>query len=169
MVVAVTKLDAAARQLDEAVRLFFARADILAVHTLAGAAFQILEDVGAKVGVQSQLRHSDRIAPERRKEWFAALTATQNFLKHANRDAHVVHEYREEGTNFLLFEAVELASRVLPKESRERLAYRLWFVFVQPKCFKAEYVSSLRALADETRADPADRDLRRRWLKLGER
>ena len=46
----VTKLAAAQRQLCEAIRMFFAGADELAVHTVAAAAYRVLSDLKAKRG-----------------------------------------------------------------------------------------------------------------------
>ena len=43
--VAVNKLEAATRQLDAAIRLLFAGEDIVAVHTLAGAASAVLTNL----------------------------------------------------------------------------------------------------------------------------
>lgn len=46
----VTKLASAQRQLCEAIRMFFAGADELAVHTVASAAYRVLSDLKAKRG-----------------------------------------------------------------------------------------------------------------------
>ncbi len=41
----ITKVAAASRQLDAAIRMFFAKEDELAIHTIASAAFRILRDL----------------------------------------------------------------------------------------------------------------------------
>jgi hypothetical protein len=46
----VNKIAAASRQLDAAIRMFFAEEDELAIHTVASAAFRILRDVTEKRG-----------------------------------------------------------------------------------------------------------------------
>jgi hypothetical protein len=46
----INKIAAASRQLDTAIRMFFAREDELAIHTIASAAFRILRDVTKKRG-----------------------------------------------------------------------------------------------------------------------
>lgn len=46
----ISKLAAAQRQLDAAIRMFFKREDELAIHTVAAAAFQILRDVTKQRG-----------------------------------------------------------------------------------------------------------------------
>ena len=46
----ITKIAAAKRQLDAAIRMFFAGEDELAVHTIAAAAFRVLRDLHKKRG-----------------------------------------------------------------------------------------------------------------------
>jgi hypothetical protein len=48
----INKLAAASRQLDAAIRMFFAKEDELAIHTVASAAFRVLRDVTEKRGKQ---------------------------------------------------------------------------------------------------------------------
>jgi hypothetical protein len=48
--VQISKIAAAQRQLDAAIRMFFQREDELAIHTVTAAAFQILRDVTRKRG-----------------------------------------------------------------------------------------------------------------------
>ncbi len=47
----ISKMAAAQRQLDAAIRMFFDREDELAIHTVAAAAFQVLRDLTKKRGV----------------------------------------------------------------------------------------------------------------------
>jgi hypothetical protein len=154
----ITKLEAAERQLRRAIRLFFERGDVLAVHTVTAAAFQLFADVGKLSGVISRFRSKELIRPEEMKKWSAALNATQNFLKHADRDADAVHPYVEEGTTLLLYETVELAERVAPTKSPERLAFQLWFVFSYPEMVDPAILARLRA-ANPDNIDQTDRDL----------
>lgn len=46
----VAKLDAAKRQLETAIRLYFASADPVSIHTLTAAAYQLLLDLNKKAG-----------------------------------------------------------------------------------------------------------------------
>jgi hypothetical protein len=56
----ITKLEAGGRQLDSAIRMFFANEDILAVHTVSRAAFRILYDITkegeAKVALDAHIK-----------------------------------------------------------------------------------------------------------------
>ena len=76
----VTKLDAAGRQLDAAIRMFFENEDVLAIHTLSRAAFRVLFDItnegDAKVALDAYIK---KLGADK----FNKIT---NFLKHADRD-----------------------------------------------------------------------------------
>lgn len=56
--VVVSKLEAAERQLDAAIRLFFAREDAVSVHTLAAAAYQVIIDICKQRGIERELEDS---------------------------------------------------------------------------------------------------------------
>lgn len=54
----VTKIEAASRQLREAILLFFEERDAIAIHTIVASAHQILSDVGKRKGVQSAVKNA---------------------------------------------------------------------------------------------------------------
>lgn len=77
----IAKLDAAARQLDCAIRLVAEGGDTLPVHTLTMAAFGILNDLAKRD------EHYERnFGACLTKIGWSHLTRTVTFLKHANRD-----------------------------------------------------------------------------------
>lgn len=162
---AVTKQEAAARQLRAAVRLFFDGGDTLAVHTLTGAAFQLLADLGKVRGVASPFRSEQYIRPDRVQELNRALNGIQNFLKHADRDPSETLDYADESTVLYLFETVELAYLVLESPAREMLAYRLWFVFSHPDLVNPVMLAGLQA-ANTVGLDQTDKRLWAEWLAL---
>jgi len=76
----ITKLEAAGRQLDSAIRMFFSNEDILAVHTVSRAAFRILYDINTESDSKVALKaYIDKVGEKQFNE-------TTNFLKHADRD-----------------------------------------------------------------------------------
>ena len=164
---AISKREAAARQLDQAIRLFFDGGDSLSVHTLAGATLQLCADIAKHEGHKSRLQQAveERISPDSKKEWHAAVNRTRNFLKHADKDAEATHDYTDKETMFVLFEAVEIAAVVAPPKSRERLAYEMWFVFRFPYLLEASFASALQQAAKESGVDPSDRRMWLRWVR----
>ncbi len=163
----VTKPDAASRQLNQGIRLFFERGDMLAVHTLTAAAFQLFEDLGRGAGIVSRFRSDEFLQAERIDELTRAFRRTQNFLKHADKDCDATLDYVEEGTVLFVYEAVELAGRIAVEDTPERFAFRAWFVFSFPELFDPAYIEEVRA-GTPTDLTPTDRDLWALWLKRGQ-
>src|SRR5471032_791949 len=85
----ISKLEAAARQLDTAIDLYFANADSLAVYTLAYASFKVLFDVYPHRQDDGFVAKVDEIVAA---EGWKRMTRPANFLKHADRDPDALLE-----------------------------------------------------------------------------
>ena len=57
----ISKLDAARRQLEIAVRLYFAEDDPVSIHTLTSAAYQLLSDINRALGGPPMLKERVQI------------------------------------------------------------------------------------------------------------
>jgi hypothetical protein len=79
----VQKIDAARRQLDEAIRLWMEGRDPLAIHTLTMAAFGVLYDVAEHQGL---LREDDPLILLLSRLGHRRFRRLANFLKHADKD-----------------------------------------------------------------------------------
>lgn len=84
--ITVTKLDAARRQFNTALEMWFHDSDPIATHTLAAAAYQIFHDINTKRGGEDLLYDTAVIKDEYRKEFVNLLKGPVNFLKHADKD-----------------------------------------------------------------------------------
>src|SRR5882672_9854617 len=98
----LTKLDAARRQLDEAIRMFFERRDTVAIHTLASAASQVLADIGKNRGIYGWTRNKGIVKPERWDEFRAVITHFENFFKHADKDPNATCDFRPGMTSLFI-------------------------------------------------------------------
>jgi hypothetical protein len=154
----IDKSEAARRQIECAIRLVAAREDDLAVHTLAMAAFGILNDLVATRTVDYDLKF---------KSFFTAigwshLTNTANFLKHANRDPEAILASLDPGENdwrigFCLLLYRSLQGRLTPTMA----AFHNWMVIRHPdefqlaedddKNFEEAYRHSIRVLKESGR------------------
>jgi hypothetical protein len=135
----LTKFDVAERQLNQAVRLFFSGGDEVSVHTLAEASAQVLYDTRAQHGGGTSLiRDSDRIRPERRKEWLSYAHKSRNFFKHADRDAVETHEFKDVFNHFSLLDAVNLYLTAKKVWTPETLLFFGWFVLTYPDLLKKD-------------------------------
>ena len=103
----VNKIEAARRQLEQALELLFDGKDPLPIHTLAMAALRILRDLASDrpdEGAKTVALMEASIRPGVKKgEFWGALHQASNFLKHANRDPDaVLNEIRPEANDYAL-------------------------------------------------------------------
>ena len=106
MKIRVTKIQAAQRQADTAVRLLFSGEDPVSIHTLAMASFRILRDLAEHQGDNSFLKNTrSLIRPGEERGFWGGLQSFSNFLKHADRDPDAIKENIDEKANdaILLF------------------------------------------------------------------
>lgn len=128
----ISKLDAAKRQLEVAIRLYFHFGDPVAIHTLTAAAYNVLKDInshrgGEQVLMKAQLA-KEFIRPEYQKEFIKKLNEAENFFKHANSDPEAVLKFKPRQSEFLLWEAVEIYQRLTGEITPFLHAYRGWFM-----------------------------------------
>ena len=83
-IINVTRMDAARRQLQAALTLWFADGDAVSIHSLVGSAYQVLHDLNRKAKGPPLLFDSPLIKKEMSKEAVASLKAHLNFFKHAD-------------------------------------------------------------------------------------
>jgi hypothetical protein len=125
----IGKLEAASRQLDAAIRLLFAGEDIVAVHTLAGAASGVLTDL---VEHRAPDKSWDTFARDANKldptTYRAIKNRTQNFLKHADRDPDGEHEFPTAETTAIIMNAVMNIGELAGPLNMTQSVYQLWFL-----------------------------------------
>jgi len=133
MKITCTKLEAASRQLDEAVALLFADRDPLAIRTLAAAAHGVLSDlVETKRAGQSWRTALFESSGLSRKDALEVLNGAQNFLKHADRDPDATLSFDEEENDYLLFFATLEVSELGHATSTSMQAFQVWFIACYP-------------------------------------
>ena len=153
----VTKLDAAKRQMHEAIRLLFEGRDPVSIHTLAAAAAQVLADLCNSRGVGMPLRNGDRIREERRREWLQAMKASENFFKHADRDPDESHDFNREATHFVLLDAVTMYAALTSRFTDEAGVFQSWFFLKYPDLLlDCEWKKTLLEHSARLRVDPND-------------
>src|SRR5712692_11905589 len=87
-VLKISKLEAAKRQLETAINLYFSEGDPISIHTLTSAGYNIIRDVSEKQGRSLIVKDlAVSVAkPEFRKMVRDELNRAENFFKHADRD-----------------------------------------------------------------------------------
>ena len=135
----VSKLDAARRQLDCAIELWFAEKDDVSTHTLAAAAHQIIHDINKKRGGRDLFFDSIVIKDEYRAEFVALVKRDMNFFKHADKDVEGITEFIPLGSiMFMLFSTIglqQLGERLNDVED----TFILWLTFHHPNWINEAY------------------------------
>ena len=144
----LTKLEAAARQLRQAIHLFFSNGDLIAVHTLAAASLQVLADLGAMQSLESVVKGNHPwVRPEKRRFVNSRFREAENFFKHADRDSDAVLTFFPAATPFYLIDAVVLYEQLSKTSPPACRAYRAWFSVNYPDLLEdGEYKQQVEGL-----------------------
>lgn len=99
----ISKLDAAKRQLEAFIRMYFSDGDPVAMHTLSAAAFGIVTDLNRERGGAPTLHDTifEQVKPEHHELLRGKMREAQNFFKHADRDHDTTIEFNLDYTEFL--------------------------------------------------------------------
>ena len=132
---AITKSDAALCQLDTAIRLFFADDDPVSVHTLAGSAATVFEDLCRHNDIEPFFEHIYRtLKSDSPKELRDLINEFKNFFKHADRDPlRLLQEFDDEANDHMLYIAVEDAHRLLGGLPVTAQVFQAWFCACYPE------------------------------------
>lgn len=154
----IRKLDAARRQLETAITLWFEDGDSVAIHTLTAAGHQVCHGLIKAVGGKSPfLFDMDRIRPEYHSLYKKLMLKAENFFKHANTDPYpdAAIEFIPEVTEVYLLDAVELFLNLNGTCTPLMMAFRFWFIVSHPELVASEALPELdEAVAIEFRSIP---------------
>lgn len=130
----ISKLDAAVRQLEVAIKMFFSYGDPVAIHTLAAAAHGVIADLGEKQNLKGILRDMSIVRAERRDEVKVMLRKPQNFFKHSDRDGQEkeIIEFIPSLTEFFLYDTCMLYVQIANENRTILQLYNVWFFLNHP-------------------------------------
>ncbi len=130
----ISKLDAAKRQLEIAIRLFLCNLDIVAIHTLTAAAHSLLRDLGKKQNKESLIKDGTirQFKPEYQKMFSRKLNEAENFFKHADRDNNKLLDFPLLPTELLLWDACSMYFNLTQEDTPLIKIYKWWFFTKYP-------------------------------------
>lgn len=142
----ITKLDAARRQLETAVFLFFNDGDAVSIHTLTCAAYNVVRDVNNHRG-GPQMLAKQRYLQMPGKPTLAAMNEPENFFKHADRDPDASFDFVADYTECLLVDACRTYADLTGERVIAFDCFLLWFMCRDQSQF--DIAESVRPFADE--------------------
>ncbi len=134
-IIRINKLEAAQRQIDAAIRIFFGGEDPVAVHSVAAAGFRILRDLAEKNHTQVWQMIDACIRPGMKKKFWSGegVNKVANFLKHADKDSDQTLDNIDEIINDVtLFFACVLYQDLGYEYTPEMRFFVTWYSCIHP-------------------------------------
>ena len=153
--VSITKLSAAQRQIDAAIRVLFSGEDILAVHTIVTAVHTVVldlakkrnmtpytESIGKTMTALYRQKFGEEISDDKLQRWITQfeskhfqphLNRPANFLKHADRDPQSVLDQDDLQTDLLLLGSCITYANLGLDYTPEMKAFIRWHLAVYPR------------------------------------
>ena len=130
--VKISKVDAAKRQLETAIRLYFHNADPVSIHTLAFAAHTILSDLNKKKKGFPMLLDGVLVPEKFRKKFKRIINTAKNHFKHANKDPNATVDFRPHTNEFVLLDACEKYLDLTGENVPQFAIFKSWFLLKNP-------------------------------------
>jgi hypothetical protein len=153
----ISKLDAAKRQLELAIILFFNYFDVVAIHTLTNASHEILKDLGENQGVSSIIKDLGYIREDKRREYRNLVNAARNFFKHADTDPNKTIKFNPVQTEYLLFDACKMYKSLASEDPQIMSLYKFWFYTKNPHILIEPEKREAASTINEAGLDPSNR------------
>ena len=111
--IAITKLDAALRQLETAITLWFHDADPVSIHVLAMSAHEVLRAINkSRAGKPMMLEDLNLIRPEYQEALSELFVRHYQFFKHGTRDPQGTTWFAPQVNQAVILDAVEAYSQI---------------------------------------------------------
>jgi hypothetical protein len=158
----ITKREAARREINSAIRMYFSGEDALSIHALAAGAMQLLQDLGKKqgknLGIELGMQY---IYEDRRAEMRAIMRKPQNFVKHSDRPGqeNEVLDFRPAALEQFLVIAATSYNELTGQDTPETRTFITWATLRSPSLLMP---SEHRVLAEYIQANngaPSEADM----------
>jgi hypothetical protein len=130
----IGKLEAARRQIETAINLWFKDGDAVSIHTLVGAAHRVVHDMAEHQGSAAVFLDSKRLTEwgYDAKEFKKAIRKAETFFKHALNDPEETYALTEHETEYLLYSTIECYRRLVHDKSSLMSVFMAWLAFHNP-------------------------------------
>lgn len=140
----ISKLEAAKRQIETAIMLYFQNMDSVSIHTLTCASHGILKDMVRKTDITSLIldEMKNNIKKERQNEFIKMLSRPTNYFKHLfappiNKDL----EFYEHETDLWLLDGCLMYEKLTGIKTRLMKIFETWFKIENGDVLVEEYRS----------------------------
>jgi len=135
----ISKIDAALRQLQTAILLYFNARDPVSIHTLTAASYNIIRDLrDFRSESFSMFKDALNIREHYKKEFRDLLNESENFFKHADRDPNKNHLFRTDSTELLLIDACDAYIRLMGEIPDLVSIFKRWHLIQHPQYYRED-------------------------------
>lgn len=134
----IAKLEAAKRQLETAIILYFNDRDPISIHTLSCAAHEIIAHLNKKKGGTPLILEGNMVKKEYKKDFRDMVREAKNFFKHANQDSDRVLDFNPDTNDYYLLDACEGYELLTGEKNPYFIIYRGWFHSKYPHILNIE-------------------------------
>lgn len=127
----VSKLDAAKRQIETALRLYFSSGDPVSIHTLIAAAYNVIRDINRKRGGDKLYAKEgllDYVRKGQEKKVWRLINKAENFFKHADHDHNDTIDFDPVQSELFFFEACSAYAKLTGEFPPLFRIYQGWFI-----------------------------------------
>ena len=151
----ISKLQAAKEQIDEAIWMFFNKRSAVAIHSIVGAAHQVLHDVSNRsISMVKSQKQTDLRGEG--KDWIKKLNKEYNFFKHGIDDPSELLTFDPLLHAFYLVDCVYMYRNITGEKHFSHSLYDTWFSLSHPGCIGNENVREFAKLIATHEWDPND-------------
>jgi hypothetical protein len=131
----ITKMDAVHRQINAAIRMWFANEDPVAIHTVVAAAHELLHTLFKRAGFKGMLFDSPAIKDKSRAEFAKAVKRPATFFKHSQRDPDAILEFDPAVNGLLLMYCARGLDQMNERKTIELVAFGWWLWLHEPDLY----------------------------------
>jgi len=145
MCIVVNKVQVAIKQLNTAISLYYSSGDIISIHTLAGAAHNIIHDLVENKYPNKSWENT--VAQDNNLslgKFLQIARKAQNFIKHAKTDPDGDITINSNDTEHLLFLTIQNLCLLIKENellSNEVSTFQLWFMATHNYTFHENYLN----------------------------
>lgn len=129
----IAKLEAAKRQLETAIILYFNDKDPISIHTLVCASHEIIANLNKKTNGTPLILEGTIVKEEYKKDFRDMVREAKNFFKHANKDSDEVLDFNPDTNDHYLLDACEGYQLLTGEKNPYFITYRGWFNYKYPQ------------------------------------
>jgi hypothetical protein len=142
--IAITKLDAARRQLETAVMLWFHDGDPVSIHTLVAAAYEIIFVLNKQRGGSAMIKDLKNVKPEYVKKLWKILADAENFFKHARKDPLETFFFPPAVNRIYMLDAIRTYHEMTQQQLPLFQIFLAYVAFTEPEILGDNFINLVR-------------------------